>query len=193
MIHTTSPLPIEIESSANMQRSTIPSFLQYMGFNFFHNKYMLRSMVTHVHLSGPDQTNFFFDRTSKGEKISPFEGCKEKGPLFWTFFTILYVHGGVELATPCVGDMCKHLWWKTWMNVFISTPPQGFLTFQNNILDIKWKVHEKSHPNCPLASFLPIFAAHDFFLLNRNCWLVMKYASFVDTILVVLVSSRIAS
>ncbi len=51
----------------------------------------------------------------------------------------------------------------------------------------------KKSSKLPLASFLLIFANHDFFLLNLNCWLVMKYASFVDTILVVLVSSWIAS
>jgi hypothetical protein len=51
----------------------------------------------------------------------------------------------------------------------------------------------KKSSKLPLASFLPIFAAHGFFLLNVNRWLVMKYASFVDTVLVIPVSSQIAS
>ncbi len=37
----------------------------------------------------------------------------------------------------------------------------------------------KKSSKLPLASFPPIFVAHDFILLNLNHWLVMKYASLI--------------
>jgi hypothetical protein len=66
-------------------------------------------MVIHVHLSGPDQTKKKLIGLQKGKKLVLSRAARKRAPYFAHFSQFFYVHGGVELANPCVGDMCKHL------------------------------------------------------------------------------------